>query len=86
MNDTSVVKNRQASNTGRTLVGNKIVDHSNYIIILDLTTGFNVLDKDNRKRDENHKVLGVGAAYVKDFTVCYIVLSRCQREYIGMIM
>ena len=50
---------RQVSNIRRTLVGNKIVDHSdvvgaspcrrcsNYIFILDLTPGFIGLGKDN---------------------------------------
>ena len=49
---------RQTSNISCTLVGNKIVDHSdivgaaptsNYIFILDLTPGFNILGGDNRK-------------------------------------
>ena len=53
---------RQVSNIRHTLVGNKIVDHSdvvgasiacrrcsNYIFILDLTPGFIGLDKDNCK-------------------------------------
>ena len=48
---------RQVSNIKRTLVGYEIVDHSdiisacrrcsNYIFILNLTSGFNGLDKDN---------------------------------------
>ena len=45
---------RQVSNIRRTLVGNKIVDHSdrrcsNYIFILNLTPGFNGLGKDKYK-------------------------------------
>ena len=52
---------RQNSNTMRTLMCNKIADHSNvsgsiacrrcsnYIFILDLTPSFNGLGKDNRK-------------------------------------
>ena len=50
---------RQTSNTSHTLVGNKLVDHSdvvgaspvgsNYIFILNLTPGFNGLGKDNYK-------------------------------------
>ena len=51
----------ETSNISHTLVGNKIVDHSdvvkstacqhcsNYIFILDLTPGFNGLGKDNCK-------------------------------------
>ena len=49
---------RQDSNISRTMVGNKIVDHSdvvgaspvgatNYIFILDITSGFIGLGKDN---------------------------------------
>ena len=48
---------RKVSNIRSTLVGNKIVDHSdrrcrrysNYIFILDLTSGFKGFDKDSRK-------------------------------------
>ena len=46
---------RKISNIRRTLVGNKIVDHSdvvgasNYIFILDLTSGFKGFVKDSRK-------------------------------------
>ena len=47
---------RQVSNIGRGLIGNQIVDHSdvvgaspNYIFILHLTLGFNILRKDNCK-------------------------------------
>ena len=54
---------RQASNISRTLVGNELVDHSgtcrrcsNYIFILDFTTGFNGLGKGNCKtRRESFK-------------------------------
>ena len=45
----------QASNISCTLVGNKILDHSDvvgYIFILDLTPGFNGLSKDNLLQDE----------------------------------
>ena len=53
---------RKTSNVSRTLVGNKIVDNSdvvgaspvgaapNYIVILNLTPGFNGLGKDHCKR------------------------------------
>ena len=45
---------RQTSNISRTLVGNKLVDHSDvvgasHVFILDLTYDFNGLDKDNCK-------------------------------------
>ena len=50
---------RKTSNIRRTLVGNKIVDHSdvvgacrrcsNYILVLDLTTGSKGFGKDGRK-------------------------------------
>ena len=40
---------RQVSNIRRTLVGNKIVNHSDVIFILDLTPGFIGLGKDNCK-------------------------------------
>ena len=40
---------RQTANISHTLVENKIVDHSNYIFILDLTLGFKVLGKENCK-------------------------------------
>ena len=39
---------RQVSNIRRTLVGNKIVDHSD-VVVLDLTHGFIGLGKDNCK-------------------------------------
>ena len=64
-----IVMYRQVSNISRTLVGNKIVDHSDvvgaspvgaaptmYIFILDLTPGLNRLGKDNCKtRRESFK-------------------------------
>ena len=46
---------------------------SNYIFILDLTPGFNILHKDN------YKVLGFGAYYIRDLTVLFVFSSRCQR-------
>ena len=60
----------------RTLVGNKIVDHSDVVwaspvgaaattsFIPDITSGFNGLGKDNCKtrRDEKHLGSGFGAA------------------------
>ena len=66
----------------RTLVGNKIVDHSdvvgniacrrcsNYIFILDLTPGFNGLGKDNCKtRRETFKHWDFGAPYLRGLMV-----------------
>ena len=52
----------QTPNMIRTLVGNKSVDHSdvarrhcsNYILILDLTAGFNGLGKDNCNTREKY--------------------------------
>ena len=45
---------RQVSNIRRTLVFNKIVDHSD-VVILDLTPGFIGLGKDNCKTRETFK-------------------------------
>ena len=58
MGRTTSPEYRQNSNIGRTLVGNKIVDHSDVVgavptgdaaFILDLTPAFSGLDKDNYK-------------------------------------
>ena len=71
------------SSLRRTLIGNKIVDHSdasasmiccrycsNYIFILDLTPGINGLGKDSCKmRRETFKVLGFDAAYFRGLAV-----------------
>ena len=48
------LKYRKTSNIRRTLVGNKIVDHSDVVgaspvFILDLTSGFKGFGKDSRK-------------------------------------
>ena len=54
----------QTSNIKRTLVGNKIVDHSDVVealpvvIILDLKSGFNGLGKNNCKTWETFKGFG----------------------------
>ena len=73
---------RQTSNIKRTLVYNKIDDHSdvvraspgrrcsNYIFILDLTPGFNILGEDNcKKRRETFQFGGFGATYIRGLTV-----------------
>ena len=55
MDDSALVNYRQTSNISHDLVSNKFFDHSNvvgcsnYIVVLDLTSGFNVLGKDNCK-------------------------------------
>ena len=65
----------QTSSICRTWEGNKIVDHSdvvgasNLIFILDLTPGFNRLDKGNCKTRRETFVLGFGAYCSRDFTV-----------------
>ena len=67
----------QTPNISHTLVNNKLVDHSdacrhcsNYIFILDLTPGFNGLNKDNCKtKRETFKVFGFGAPYTRGLTV-----------------
>ena len=53
---------RQTCKISRTLVGNKIVDHSDVVGaapvgILDLTTGFNILHK--TRQDEKHFYFGI---------------------------
>ena len=80
---------RQISDISRTLLCNKLVDHSHvvgalpvgaapttYIYILDFTLGFNGLGKDNCKmRWEAFKVWGFGEAYIRDLTVDWNCLS-----------
>ena len=61
---------RQTSNVSRILVGNEMVDHSNYIFSIVITPGFNGLGKGNCKtRRETFKVLGFGASYIIYLTV-----------------
>ena len=80
-NDTKC-KYRKTSNIRWTLVGNKIVDHSdvvgaspvgsNYIFFLGLIPGFNGLGKDKCKTRQQmfkDKSLEFGAAYIRDLTV-----------------
>ena len=51
-----VLDYRKTSNIRHTLVGNEIVDHSD-VFIIDVTLGFNGLDKDKCKtRQETFKV------------------------------
>ena len=83
---------RQTYNISRNLVDNKIVDHLEHrlsalswsiacqrcsisILILDLTPGFNILHKDNCKT-RNIQVLGFGATYIGNLTVCVLGIFR----------
>ena len=90
---------RQTSNISRTLVANKIVDHSdvvrdarrccsNYILILDLTPGFNGLGKDNYKTRREPFKFGFGASCIRGLTVPFkrlycrtMQLSICSLGY-----
>ena len=72
---------RQVSNIRRTLVGNKIVDHSDVVGASPVgaapttssisTEHLAWLDraKTTARRDEKHLCLGFGASYIRDFTV-----------------
>ena len=82
----------QTSNISHTLVSNEIVDHpdvvearrrcSNYFFILDLTTGFNGLGKDNFKtRRETFKLLGFGVSDIRGLTV-WPLLSHIEQRCI----
>ena len=74
----------QTCDIRHTLVCNKIVDHSdvvgaaadrhcsNYICILNLTPGFNILHKDETR---NINVLGFCAPYIRDSTVSLYLLT-----------
>ena len=46
---TDIRMHRKTSNVSRTLVGNKIVDHSDVVFILDFTFRFKGFGKDSRK-------------------------------------
>ena len=46
---------------------------SNYILILDSTPGFNVLDRYNCKTRQKTKILGLGAPYIWWFTVIFLI-------------
>ena len=58
----------QTSNIGCTLTCNKLADH---IFIIDLTSGFSGLGKENCKRNEKHLSLGLGVPYIRGFLVTY---------------
>ena len=91
---------RQTSNINRTLVDNKIVDHSdacrrcsNYILVLGLTPGFNGLGNDNCTQDEKQVNLGIWCALYQGFdsvryVAPYILLTICisqQTHAISML-
>ena len=54
---------------------------SNYIFILDLTHGFNVLGKDHCKTRRETLVLESGATYIRDLTVAFDFASRNKLWY-----
>ena len=55
---------------------------SNYIFILHLTLGFNILCKDNCKpRREPFKFWDLVASYIREFTVCFL-----DQEYVHIIL
>ena len=69
---------RQTTNISCTVVSNKLVDYagvvgacrrcSNYIFILDLTSGFSGLDKDMQYETRSISVFGFGATYLRCLT------------------
>ena len=72
----------QTFNISRTLAGNNCIACrrcSSYIFILDLTTGFSGLGKDNCKTMKNIKVLLFGATYIRDLTVTFI--NQCYASW-----
>ena len=85
----------RTSNISRTLVGNKIVDHSDwriacrrcstYIFIPDWTSGFNILRKDNR-RDEKPLIFSYFQNYMSITlgffcSILFLVISERQNEW-----
>ena len=79
---------RQVSNISRTLVGNKIVDHSDVVGASPVgaaptTSSFSTLHsasiycaKTTTSRYEKHLSYGFGASYIRDFTVDWIQLDK----------
>ena len=72
---------RQASNISRTLVSNKIVDHSDVVGASPVsaapsTSSFSIniwlqwIGQKITKRDEEHLSLGIGGPYIRGLTVC----------------
>ena len=59
---------------------------SNCIFILDLTPGFNGLDKDNCKtRREAFHFFGFGASYIRSFMVICVLCFRLQHGVYGVV-
>ena len=75
-------KYHQTSNISHTLVGNKLVDHSDVVGAspVDLTPGFNGLGKDNFKmRRESFKFCDLVQLILRDFTVGGCHFGQYQR-------
>ena len=84
---------RQTSNIGRTLVGNKLVDHSddvgaacrrcvNYIFISNLTVGFNWLGKGNCRASRNIFRFGDSVCLLLEF---WLYVHIAAKPTLGLV-